>query len=96
MGGATFNYALNTVGYRGKFGPHGVRSTAASILADAGWDERIIDAQLAHAKQGTQAAYFRNQYVEKRRELLNAWSNMLDSYAAGGAKVVPIGTGKAA
>jgi integrase len=96
MGGATFNYALNTLGYKGKFGPHGVRSTAASILADAGWDERIIDAQLAHAKQGRDAAYFRNSYLEKRRELLSAWSSMLDSYAAGGAKVVAIGAGKAA
>jgi len=96
MGGETFNYAMNVLGYKGRFGPHGVRATAASILADAGWDERLIDAQLAHTKQGTSAAYFRNTYLEKRRELLAAWSNMLDSYAAGGAKVVPIGAGKAA
>lgn len=85
------NRVINEIGFEGRFSPHGVRSTAASILADAGHDVAVIDAQLAHAKKDqTQAAYFRNTYLEKRRELLTVWSSMLDAFASGGAKVIPI------
>lgn len=85
------NRVINEIGYKDRFSPHGVRSTAASILADAGHDVQVIDAQLAHSsKSATQAAYFRNTYLDKRRELLSVWSSMLDSYASGGAKVIPI------
>lgn len=85
------NRVINEVGYEGKFTPHGARGTAASILADAGYDVAVIDAQLAHSKKDqTQAAYFRNTYLDKRRELLCVWSSMLDNYASGGAKVIPI------
>ena len=96
MGGETFNYTMKVIGYKGRFGPHGVRATAASILADAGWDADIIEIQLAHARQGTKAAYLRNTYLPQRRDMLMAWSGILDSYKAGGAIIVPIGAGKAA
>lgn len=91
------NDALKAIGYGGdKFTPHGVRGTAASILADAGWDKFIIKAQLAHGEDSaTDAAYFRNTYLDKRRELLAFWSNTLDGMATG-AKVVPIGAAKSA
>lgn len=96
MHGATFNYTLNKIGYAKRFGPHGVRATAATIMAEAGWDARIINAQLAHApKDAVEAAYIRATYLEQRRLLLSAWSQMLEGFAAG-ANVIPINKGRAA
>ena len=92
-----FNNTLWRIGFKGVFSPHGVRSTAASILADQGYSREVVDAQLAHAEDNeTMAAYFRNQYIDQRREMLQRWSDLLDGFAAGGAKVIPIGSGKAA
>lgn len=91
------NDALKAIGYDGEqFTPHSARSTAASLLADAGWDKYIIKAQLAHGEDSaTDAAYFRNTYLDKRRELLQFWSDTLDGMLSG-AKVVPIGSARAA
>jgi integrase len=97
INGQGFNFLLNDMGYQNRLSPHGMRATAASALADAGWDVHIVDAQLAHEKLGkTQRAYFRNEYLEQRRAMLNTWSATLDSYEAGRSNVVPIGAGKAA
>jgi integrase len=87
----TFNLALYRLGYKGVFSPHGVRSTAASILADQGWSKDVVDAALAHSDDDdTRAAYFRNSYVEQRRTLAQEWSDLLDGLV-NGAKVIPIG-----
>jgi integrase len=92
INGQGFNFLLNDMGYQDRLSPHGMRATAASALADAGFDVHVVDAQLAHQSQSkTSRAYFRNDYLEQRRALLNAWSSMLDGYAAGGSNVVPIG-----
>lgn len=86
----TFNLALNRLGYKGIFSPHGVRATAASILADRGYQREVVDAQLAHAEDNqTIAAYFRNKYLDQRRTMLQDWSDLIEGLAAG-ANVVPI------
>lgn len=96
MTGQVFNYCLNSIGYRDRLSPHGTRATAASVLADAGHDVHVIDAALAHVqKSQTTRAYFRNDYREQRRALSQAWSDLLDSFAAGG-NVIPINAAKAA
>ncbi len=78
------------MGYQDRLSPHGMRSTAASALADAGFDVHVMDAQLAHQHTNkTQRAYFRNDYLEQRKDMLNTWSSMLDGYAAGGFKRGP-------
>lgn len=90
MAADMLNLALNRLGYQDRFSPHSARATAASVLADAGFNVNVIDAQLAHSKKGdTARAYFRNSYLEERRKLLQHWSDMLDGYASG-AKIVPI------
>jgi integrase len=90
-----FNAAFNAIGYRDRFSPHSARGTAASILAEAGWDKNIVDAQLAHAEiNKTRASYFHNVYVAQRKELMQAWSDMID--AACSSNVFPINAGKAA
>jgi integrase len=88
----TFNFALGQMGYTGDmFGPHGARATAISILSNAGWTMNILKASLAHKiKDGTDAAYFRGDYAVTRTDLAQAWSDLLDGYAAGGAKVIPL------
>lgn len=93
----TFNYALNRLGYRGIFTPHGVRSTAASILADRGYSKDVVDAALAHAEESSvRASYFRNDYFQQRIAMMADWSTFLDGLEAGGAQVIPISAGRAA
>src|SRR5581483_7746628 len=82
--------ALHRLGYKGIFSPHGVRATAASILADRGYSREVIDTALAHSKgDDTAAAYHRSQYLDRRREMMQEWSRLLDGIAKG-ANVVPI------
>lgn len=96
MDGEAFNHIIRKMKWQDRITPHGTRATAASALADAGFDVNHIDAQLAHEQKSmTGRAYFRQSYLEQRRALLRAWSDMLDGLATG-AKVVPIGAGKAA
>jgi integrase len=86
--GQNFNYLFNAIGYRDRFSPHGVRATATSILEDSGWERPLIDVQLAHKqKDKVIAAYFRGKLLERRREMLQSWSDMLDGLATG--KVIP-------
>jgi integrase len=92
----TFNYALHRIGYRGRFTPHSARSTAVSILADSGYSKETVRMQLAHGHDNsTDAAYFRGNLLPQRREMLNYWSAYLQGLESG-AKVIPIGAGKAA
>lgn len=98
VGELALNQMLEAIGYSGEvFVPHGARATAISILQEAGWDEALLDLQLGHKPPGgTKPAYFRGSVMEQRRKLMQAWSDMLDAYAAGGSNVVPINAVKAA
>ena len=91
IGELALNQMLEAIGYSGEvFVPHGARATAISILQEAGWDEGLLDLQLGHKPPGgTKPAYFRGSAFDQRRRLMQAWSDLLDSYAAGG-NVVPI------
>jgi integrase len=63
--------------------PHGWRSTASTLLNEAGWDSGIIELQLAHRKRGKVAAiYDRSEKLGERAGLMQAWSDMLDAMRA--------------
>ena len=52
---------------------HGLRALAATILEEQGFDVRVIDACLSHAKDGgnlTTAAYMRSSFFDERRQAL--------------------------
>jgi len=80
---STPNVALKRMGYQGKLVAHGFRSIASTVLNECGWDRTLIEFSLAHVLgSDTEAAYNRAEYVERRRKLMDWWSDLL---ASGGA-----------
>jgi integrase len=82
----TVNYFYNRCGYQGRHVPHGWRASFSTIMNE--WAERagnagdrhVIDLMLAHIPEGvsgSESAYNRAAYMERRRELSNAWADML-------------------
>jgi integrase len=72
-------YLLNRAGYHGKHVPHGFRSAFSTVMNERfPADRAIIDLMLAHApKDKVEAAYNRAQHLARRRELAQAWADML-------------------
>lgn len=74
--------------------PHGFRSTFRDWVAEqTNWPAELAEAALAHVvSDKTVAAYQRGSMLEKRRELMVAWSNYCDGAPA--ANVVKLATGR--
>ena len=71
----TFTMALRRLGY--EFTVHGFRSTFRDWAAEqTAFPREVCEAALAHvsAKDATEAAYFRSDLFEKRRQLMEAWA----------------------
>ncbi|AWL03823.1 tyrosine-type recombinase/integrase [Massilia oculi] len=69
-----FTAALRRLGYQ--FTVHGFRSSFRDWAAEqTSYPHAVCEAALAHAqKDKTEAAYFRSDLFEKRRELMNDWA----------------------
>lgn len=59
---------------------HGFRHLASTILHESGlFESEIIEACLSHKDKNTvRATYNKAQYIEKRREILQWWSDFID------------------
>lgn len=69
---------------------HGFRSTASTVLNEAGFRPDVIERQLAHAERNkVRAAYNHSQYLAERSEMVQWWADYLDDQRAG-EKVVSI------
>lgn len=71
----TFTMALRRLGH--DFTIHGFRSTFRDWAAEqTAFPREVCEAALAHvsAKDATEAAYFRSDLFEKRRQLMNTWA----------------------
>ncbi len=81
---------LERLGYRGRHVPHGWRSTFSTVLNERfPADRQIIDLMLAHTpKDRVEAAYNRAQHTARRRELAEAWSDLLLEGAAPAADLM--------
>ncbi len=80
----TINRALERMGYLGKetigFSGHGFRSTASTMLNEAGFRPDVIESQLAHQDRNqVRASYNRATYLTERRIMMQAWANMIDA-----------------
>jgi len=76
---STLNVAFNRLGYAGLLTPHGIRATASTILNERGFRGDLIERQLAHVESNmTRAAYNHAKYLAERREMMQAWSDILD------------------
>lgn len=80
----TLSSALRRQGLQGKHAPHGFRGMLRTVARERlGVDPDVLEAQLAHAKRGeVQQAYDHTRFVEKRREVMQAWADYLDSLLA--------------
>lgn len=62
-----------------KFGPHGFRATASTMLNQRGYRSDVIEKQLAHqSKNKVRATYNHADYLEERREMMEYWGNYID------------------
>lgn len=83
MTGTTLNRALERMGFNGKdsigFSAHGFRATASTLLNESGYRGDVIERQLAHSERNkVRASYNQAEYMEERREMMQAWADMLD------------------
>lgn len=87
----TINASLRRMGYsKNEATGHGFRSTASTILNEMGWNADWVERQLAHSeKDGVRGSYNYAQYLPGRREMMQAWADLLDSLRDGG-KVVAL------
>ena len=72
-------YLLNRAGYHQRHVPHGWRATFSTVMNERfRADRAIIDLMLAHAPQdAVEAAYNRATHMDRRRELAQAWADLL-------------------
>ena len=87
----TVNAALRRMGIpKTEMVAHGFRSTASTLLHEAGLEHDIIELQLAHARQNRVAhVYDRSQRLPERRKMMQSWADCLDELKIGD-KVVPL------
>jgi integrase len=84
----TVNMALRRIGFAGRLVSHGLRSLASTTLNEHGKDSDLIESALAHVdKNEVRGAYNRAEYIERRRELMNWWSNHIAEAAIGSLSV---------
>lgn len=73
-------YLLHRMGYKGRMTGHGFRSVGSTWANDRGYNADAIERQLAHVPENrVRAAYNRAAYLTERRQMLQDWSDWLDS-----------------
>ena len=73
---ATLSKLLRENGIKGV--PHGFRSSFRDWCAESGVAREVAEACLAHAARSKiEAAYFRSDVFERRREVMSSWANYL-------------------
>lgn len=80
MSEASINQVIKRIGYDGKATGHGFRHTMSTILHEQGYNTAWIETQLAHVdKNSIRGTYNHAQYLDGRREMLQWYSDFLDS-----------------
>jgi len=63
-----------------EFSPHDLRRTASTLLHEAGYNTDWIEKCLAHEQRSVRAVCNKAEYAEPRREMLQAWADMIDEW----------------
>ena len=88
MSNNTILKALERMGYKGRMTGHGFRGVASTLLHEMGFDHAHIEIQLAHQERNeVSAAYNHATYLKQRAQLMQHWSDYLDTCSTG--KVLP-------
>lgn len=82
----TANAALKRMGLKGQLVAHGLRALGSTTLNEKGFDPDVIEAALAHSdKDEVRSAYNRTDYLERRREMMDWWSEHIEKAASVGS-----------
>lgn len=76
-----FIMGLRRMGYEGRQTPHGFRHIASTLLNNRGFDERHIEAALAHVKDGVAGVYNKAQYLQDRKQMMQWYADHLEAIA---------------
>ncbi|MCO8068616.1 site-specific integrase [Acinetobacter schindleri] len=80
MSDGEFKLALNNLGYKGRQTLFGFRYLAAMHLYERFSDRGfIIAAALGHVTDRVRSAHFRNTYIKERAEVMQWWSDYIES-----------------
>lgn len=80
----TANRALQRMGFKDRLVSHGLRALASTTLNEQGFDADVIEMALAHSdKNQVRAAYNRAKYIERRRKMMQWWSDHIEKAATG-------------
>jgi integrase len=81
LSSTTLVHAIRRLGYSADvMCAHGFRATASTLLNEMGYHPDVIERQLAHVQRNhVRAAYNRAEYLPERREMMQVWSDYLDS-----------------
>jgi integrase len=82
MSSQSANMVIKRMGYKGKFVSHGFRKVASTFLNEEGYPSDHIEKALAHKdKNIIRGIYNRAEYIEPRREIMQAWSTFIETSA---------------
>ncbi len=83
----TVLFCIYALGFKGRASAHGWRATFSTWANASGdWDESLVERCLAHqVGSKVSRAYNRGDYLERRRAVMQAWSDWLDAQRAAGA-----------
>lgn len=80
MNSSTLNRVFERAGYKGVLSPHGFRGTASTLLREVGFDDRIVELQLAHVDRNKScAAYDHSEMLGPRRKMLQKWADIVEA-----------------
>lgn len=80
----TINKGLRLMGYEGRQTGHGFRHLLSTELNGRGYNKDWIERQLAHGdSNGIRDTYNHANYLEQRREMMQAWADSIDALCAG-------------
>lgn len=80
----TANMALKRMGFENRLVSHGLRSIASTVLNEQGFDRDLVEAALAHVDANlVRSAYNRTDYLERRREMMQWWSDCIEKAGEG-------------
>jgi integrase len=84
----TANAALKRMGFKGRLTSHGLRSIASTALNDNGFDKDLVEKALSHVDSNSvRAAYNRAEYLERRREMMQWWSDYIEEACLGNLSI---------
>ena len=90
----TANMAIKRMGFEGKLVSHGLRSLASTTLNAKGFEPDLIEAALAHVDSNqVRAAYNRTNYLERRRPMMEWWSQHIEDASQGNLSVAFLRSG---